>query len=328
MRRFLLMPLLILIFFSTCCAAEAPPSCPYCGRSIGKMPAGPPFAVMVDNHPKARPQNGVNQACLVFEAQVEGGITRFLAVYGHGQEVSKIGPVRSMRPYFVRLAKSLGAVLVHCGGSPEAYAVASELGLPCFDDIRGGGRAFWRDRARHAPHNLYTNTVNLWAESRRRKLDHPLAPSGSTPIGPGLGGASAMGVNLPYADRVSFTYEPRSGLYLRANRGSPHMDTDGRSFGAVVVVTIAVPVAVLDKAGRLRLDFGDADPSAVYQAGTFAAGIWQGAAGRVAQVLDAAGAPLSLAVGTRWFALVPSTARIQPVAAPAVDPVGRLIRIE
>ena len=117
MRRFLLLPFSLLILFSNLRAAEAPPSCPYCGRSVVKGPVGPPVAVMVDNHPGARPQSGLNQACLVFEAPVEGGITRFMAVYGHGQEVPKIGPVRSIRPYFVRLAKSLGAVLAHCGGS-------------------------------------------------------------------------------------------------------------------------------------------------------------------------------------------------------------------
>ena len=292
------------------------------------MPVGPPLAVMVDNHPGARPQSGPNQACLVFEAPVEGGITRLMALYGHGQEVPKIGPVRSMRPYFVRLAKSLGAVLAHCGGSPEAYTIASELGLPRFDDIHGGYRVFWRDQSRRAPYNLYTSTAKLWAELRRRKLDRGLAPSGSGPSGPGLDGTSAAGVNLPYDDRVSFTYQPASGLYLRANRGRPHTDLDGRPFGAAVVVAIGVPVTILDKVGRLRLDFSAADPAVVYQAGISHAGFWPGGAGRVAQVLDAAGNPLPLAVGTRWFALVSSAVKVQPEAAPEIEPVNRLVLLE
>ena len=323
-----LLPFSLLILFSNFHAAEAPPSCPDCGRSVVKGPFGPPVAVMVDNHPGARPQSGLNQACLVYEAPVEGGVTRFMAVYGHGQEVPKIGPVRSMRPYFVRLAKSLGAVLAHCGGSPEAYAIASELGLPRFDDIHGGYRVFWRDQKGVSPHNLYTGTAKLWAEVRRRGLDRQHVPFMSSPSGPGLGGAPAASANLPYADRVVFTYEPASGLYLRANRGRPHTDADGRPFGAVVVVTIAVPVTILDKVGRLRLDFGAADPAVVFQTGTSFSGVWQGTADWVGQVLDAAGNPLPLAAGTRWFALVSSSVKVQPEAVTGVKPIVRLVRVE
>ena len=99
------------------------------------------------------------------------------------------------------------------------------------------------------------------------RLDRQHVPFMSSPSGPGLGGAPAASANLPYADRVVFTYEPASGLYLRVNRGRPHTDADGRPFGAAVVVTIAVPVTILDKVGRLRLDFGAADPAVVFQAG-------------------------------------------------------------
>lgn len=327
MRRLFLLSLPFLVVLAGLRAAEAPPICPCCGRPLERKPAGPPLAVTIDNHPSARPQSGLNQACLVFEAPVESGITRFMAVYGHGQEVPKIGPVRSMRPYFVRLAKSLGAVLAHCGGSPEAYALAPALGLPHLDDIRGGGRAFWRDPAGRAPHNLYTSTAKLRAELRRQGLDRPAAPAGSGPAGL-AGGESAADVNLPYADRVSFTYEPASGLYLRANRGRPHTDLAGRPLGAAAVVVIGVPATVLDKVGRLRLDFGAAAPAVVYQAGAACTGSWHGAAGAVARVFDAAGNDLPLAAGTRWFALVPSSVKVQPEAASAVEPVVRPARIE
>jgi len=306
--------------------ASIPLACPYCGRPVSAEVMGPPITVTIDNHPSARPQSGLNQACLVFEAPVEGGITRFLAVYGHGQAVPEIGPVRSMRPYFVVLAKSLGAVLAHCGGSPEAYALAPGLGLPHLDEIRDH-KGFWRDPSRKMPHNLYTSTAKLQNEL----TVHPFAATGLPE--PGSFGLVEAGepepvVTLPYAGKAGFVYEPSSGTYLRTLNGATHAGRDGRPIKAGTVIVVGLPVTVLDKIGRVRLDFGRADPCLLYAGGRVVPAYWPGATGRVRQVVDAAGTPIPLKPGTIWFALVPAkvSAAKQPVGT--VTPVTRVKPVE
>ena len=78
------------------------------------------YGVMIDEHTDARSQSGIDQAFLVIEAPVEAGIPRLLSFFSEAQDVKKIGPVRSARPYFLDWAKEFGALYAHVGGSDEA----------------------------------------------------------------------------------------------------------------------------------------------------------------------------------------------------------------
>nr|NIT03502.1 DUF3048 domain-containing protein [Candidatus Saccharibacteria bacterium] len=76
-----------------------------------------PLAVMIDNHALARPyQFGLQQADLIWEAVAEGGITRFLAIF-HGNNVAKLGAVRSSRVYYIDWALEFPAYYSHVGGA-------------------------------------------------------------------------------------------------------------------------------------------------------------------------------------------------------------------
>jgi len=282
--------------------------CPYCGRPvIGKVV---PFAVMIDDHRNARPQSGLNQACLVVEAPVEGGITRFMALYGHGQTVPKIGPVRSMRPYFVSIARSLGAVLVHCGGSPAAYDLAPSLGLPRLDDIRGGYRAFWRDKNRSSPHNLFTSSALVQAEIRRRGITLPsidAAPFASSPVCADLP-ASPLTITC-----ASCVFTAGSQGYIRKINGIDQRDEAGQAIMAVNVALFGVSCTVLDRTGRLGIALDELRAGLVYGPCSVQEAFWSSE--RAARVLDGTGHPLPLSPGLFWLALVPSA----PKAAPAYD---------
>ena len=305
--RFLANAFLSVLIASGGARAALQTVCPYCGRPVtGEIP-GPPLAVMIDNHPAARPQSGLNQACMVFEAPVEGGITRFLAVFGHGQLAAEIGPVRSMRPYYVLLAKSLGAVLAHCGGSPEAYTLAPQIDLAHLDEIRDG-RGFWRSQTRKQPHNLYTSSAKLKSEIDRHRWG-----SMSMPADPGLfipprGGLQTEEILLPYFGRAGFSYRPATGSYLRTVNGVVQAGRDGAPVIAATVVVIGVPVTVIDRVGRVSIDFGSARQCQVYQGGRVMRGYWAGGTGQVRRVVDADGAVAPFAPGTIWFALVPAGA--------------------
>ena len=114
------------------------------------------YGVMVENHFESWPQSGLEEAVLVVEAPVEGRIPRLLAFYSEEQEVEKIGPVRSARPYYLDWNGELDAVYAHVGGSPDALEL---LQVDDTIDINEFSNEwfFWRDEARSAPHNVYTS---------------------------------------------------------------------------------------------------------------------------------------------------------------------------
>ncbi|UUZ92237.1 DUF3048 domain-containing protein [Paenibacillus sp. P25] len=127
-----------------------------------------PVMVMVNNHPAARPQSGLSQADLVYECLAEGEITRLVAIFQSRSFPDPIGPVRSIRPYFIELGKGFGALQVHAGGSPDGYAQLEREHIPELDEITNAGPSFWRESFRKAPHNLYTNLEKIGAGAERR----------------------------------------------------------------------------------------------------------------------------------------------------------------
>lgn len=119
-----------------------------------------PFMCIIENSKDARPQSGLSEADIIYETMAEGGIPRFLAVF-YENSPKVIGPVRSVRPYFIDLSREHDLPFAHCGGSTEALAtISSDDSLNSINEISTGA-PFWRDNARKAPHNLYTSAENV-----------------------------------------------------------------------------------------------------------------------------------------------------------------------
>lgn len=126
-----------------------------------------PIAVMVENSSTVRPQAGLSQACMVFEALAEGGITRFLAIYAGGhKKVDKIGPVRSARPYYVSIARGFDPIYAHCGFSTRAKQKIADTGIDDFDQFKFAF-SYWRDKTKKAPHNLFTSIEKLYSGAKK-----------------------------------------------------------------------------------------------------------------------------------------------------------------
>lgn len=128
-----------------------------------------PIAIMIDNHVDARPASGLEKAQLVFEAEVEGGITRLLAFFASNEEVEEIGPVRSARPYFIDWAKEFSALYVHVGGSPEALAKMINENTLHLNEFYNEF-SFWRDNKRTAPHNVMTSSKLLGEYLEKKEI--------------------------------------------------------------------------------------------------------------------------------------------------------------
>lgn len=126
-----------------------------------------PIAVMIDNHSGAWPQANLNKAYLVYEIVVEGGETRLMALF-KGQDLEKIGPVRSSRHYFLDYALENDAIYVHHGWSPQAQSDISTLGVDNINGITESASDFWRVTDKSAPHNLFTSTASILKIAQRK----------------------------------------------------------------------------------------------------------------------------------------------------------------
>ncbi|HYN98635.1 MAG TPA: DUF3048 domain-containing protein, partial [Actinomycetota bacterium] len=137
-----------------------PIRCPLTGV---ELPGGvdinrPAMAVKIDNHPRARPQTGLETADIVYEELVEGGLTRFLAIY-HCGDAADLGPTRSARAVDPDILTQYAPVLLaYSGASPNVLAKVGRT--PGVINLMHGstGPAYSRRGGRPAPHNLYTST--------------------------------------------------------------------------------------------------------------------------------------------------------------------------
>lgn len=116
-------------------------------------------AVMVENSTDARPQSGLADAGLVFEAIAEGGITRFMLLF-QDTTADSIGPIRSARPYYVGWLIPFDAAYAHVGGSPTALKKIKGQHIKDMDQFYAYD---FYDRVdfRYAPHNVFTSTEKL-----------------------------------------------------------------------------------------------------------------------------------------------------------------------
>jgi len=119
-----------------------------------------PMAVVIENLSTVRPQSGLSKADVVYEFLAEGGITRFLVVFASNDVLDPdlIGPVRSLREYFVPIGLELLAPVYHVGGAPNALERAREWGMRDVNQFFDS-KYFWRDSAingQGAPHNMWT----------------------------------------------------------------------------------------------------------------------------------------------------------------------------
>ena len=182
-------------------------------------------AIMIENSEEARPQSGLNDADVVFEAIAEGGITRFLALF-QSKKPDYIGPVRSARPYYAEWAKTFDASYVHAGGSPDGLQTIAGLGVKDISAFAYGDDVFYRTTDRQSPHNLYSSFKGLDRVNQEkgftgskftawnRKKDVPQTPIASK---------IDITISTPYYN-PSYTYDVTSNSYLRSEGGEVHKD--------------------------------------------------------------------------------------------------------
>ena len=197
-----------------------------------------PVAVMMSNDKEARPQYGINRAGVVYEAPVEGGMNRYMAILEDFDDLDRIGSVRSCRTYYTYFAREFDAIYAHYGQSTFAKPYLDNV-----DNINGldaiGGTAYYRSKDKKSPHNAYTSgerlqkSIGILGYSQEYdpsyKGHYLFARDGmevSLDDRPGVMDAAVL--KPGYAmNQATFRYDESDGLYHRYQYGGVHEGSEG-----------------------------------------------------------------------------------------------------
>ena len=271
----------------------------------------PVTGVMIENSQDARPQSGLSQAGVVFEAIAEGGITRFLALF-QDQNPADIGPIRSARPYYVQWALGFDAGYAHVGGSPDGLALIKATGARDLDQFANSG-SYHRISSRAAPHNVYTSIDAL--------MQLETGKGYGTSTYTGFPRTKSVPAKVPAAKTVNFAisgplynvhydYNAPTNSYNRSEGGAPQVDANGnKQISPQVVVGMVMPYSMNGKYSVYGVI--GSGPAYVFQDGGVTIGTWTKADDKSQiKFTDGAGKPLKFIPGQTWLTALGSAANI------------------
>lgn len=269
----------------------------------------PSIAVKIDNHWDARPQIALNRTDVVFEELVEGGLTRYVAVW-HADVPDLVGPVRSVRPMDPFIAVPLGGIIAYSGGQQPFVDLMQATSLVNLVGDTDDGTYFDRADDRPGPHDLVLAAAD--AVAANASLPPPPVQfaygTGDPLAAPELAAAPTSRIELAFSEssRPSWDWDPTAHAWLRSQDGVPDLEASGERVRATNVLTLRVAI---------EWPFGEVPFTAlvgsgeawVSAAGRTAHGTWSKAEGGEPIVLTADdGSPLRLAPGNTWVELVPN----------------------
>ena len=291
------------------------PSCPLSGREVpGNVDATrPAVAVKIENSPVAYPLSGLEDAEIVFEELVEGGLTRFMAIY-HCTDVRKAGPVRSARIVDPALMSSITLIMANAGGNDIVRKALDKAGIVVIDeDVAGKAMTRIPRPGISLEHTLYGNT-ELLREIGQKKFDSP-PPGGLFSFGaPPPGGKKAKGVTLHFVASSDITYRWNGSKWLRFQEGERFMsEANGQVAVDNLIIeqhTVNYSKTIVDAAGNPSIEIADeigTGTAVLFRDGQIFKGKW------TRKSLDSpvvyttnGGAVFTLQEGNTWIELVPN----------------------
>jgi hypothetical protein len=292
-----------------------PPKCPLTGEDApgGVIPDRTVAAVKVENTDDARPQAGLDRADIVYEELVEGGITRFIAMY-HCDDASIVGPVRSARTTDPDVLLQYGRpILAYSGGTSRVQKLVARSGVFDFNED-SGGEAFQRDAGRVEPHNLFVNTTKL-RKIAGKKADRQDAPEPPFTYGDWEGKSKkATDLTMVFStlNTVGWEWSKKDDAWLRIDNGSANVLENGDRVSASNVIVQFVKVSE----GDIQDVTGSPSPEVtltgggkayVFRDGRVIPGTWErNSLGDVTTFQAKDGAQIPLVPGQTWIELYPA----------------------
>lgn len=274
------------------------------------------ISVKIENSPAARPQEGLEQADIVWEQLVEGGMTRFVAMF-QSQLPQVVGPIRSIRPMDAAIAGPLGGILVFSGGQPEYENRITAANVPVAS-ADGGHTGFYRNPARSGDHNLFGEMEEFAAsleglprsdfmEAEQTLFSFDVdssAEQGGEPVGR---------IDLSFSgSSPSWEWsQTGGGRWERFESGVEAVAESGDRLSATNVIVIRVDIRDTgnrDAAGSMvpeTLLVGEGEAT-VFSDGHMLGGRWEkGSDTEPLRLIDADGEQMHLQPGNTWVELVP-----------------------
>lgn len=277
-----------------------------------------PLGIIVENHPDARPQAGLEQASIVYEAIAEGGITRFLALYGTN-EAEKVGPVRSARTYYVDWANGYDAYLAHVGGNIDALDKIAAEKILDLDQFRYPS-SYWREKTSGvaSEHTMFTSTLKLRGQAQ--KLNYSTANNFTVynftddPVDKTvLPDTQKVSVNFSSSSSsqydVAFNYDKTTNSYKRTLAGKNHVDkVSGNQLSPKNIVVMTVQrkptITRINESGYIMTTVGSG-VAKFYINGVETVGTWKKNTKEDREIFyDSSGSEITFGRGQLWICVM------------------------
>lgn len=280
---------------------------PFTGLPIEDRDYRRAVAVSIENSPAARPQSGLEEAEIVYEFMLEGGITRFLAIFWP-EVPKKIGPIRSARPALVKTAQSYDALFLHAGASPHGFALLAVNDILHLDQIYQS-KYFWRSSKKKAPHNLYSGEeplqeyLNNLSEKEYPEQFNFLTASIVSDF------KKAENITIDYwgSYDVIYKYNSLENNYQRFlnNNNNPHLVESGEKLNVKNIIVQHVKTSTKDEQGRQDIDLKSGGKMQLFRDGIIISGSWENNNGQIIYLNDA-GNEIEINPGSTWIQVVPN----------------------
>ena len=272
--------------------------------------SNPSIAAKIDNHVAARPQVGLESTDIVFEEMVEGGLTRYVAIW-QSTIPKQLGPVRSIRPMDPDILSPFKGIVAYSGGQPRFVQLMKDSGV--YNAIHGQSDTadtFFRSTDKPAPHNVLVKAREVIADHKKlaapaQQFGYSLDLASSTAV---TEGKPIRAIRLVFGppSQPSWKWSTKSSVWLRSQMGAKDTDSRGKQLTATNVVVLRVGVSTGLGVPKTELvGKGDAWVSA---GGHVVQARWakKSRTGRIT-LTDVNGATIHLAPGNTWFELVPTS---------------------
>ena len=280
----------------------------------GESLSGPSVAIKIDNTGAGRPQVGIAAADIVFEELVEGGVTRYLAVFQTAIP-DEVGPVRSGRPQDADLVRSLGGVFVFSGvGNANVREIIRGTGLQLVEhDTSGGtpdGQFFFRSPRKPAPVNLHIEASELSETYSAlaapvQQFDFSSDPSEASAV---ASGDDAQSIRVAFSAGIEsvWQWDEATATYLKfLSNGNPDTDADGTQISATNVVVLTPNYFDVEGLPSAKIA-GTIESAFVFTGGKTVQGLYDASVlGDPIGLTDGDGNPLYLAPGKTFILLPP-----------------------
>lgn len=286
---------------------------PLTGIATKEDIGGRAVAVMINNHPEARPQSGLDQADIVYELLAEGNVTRFLAIF-QSEKPERIGPVRSAREYYIKLAKAYDSLYIAHGYSIDAKELLDSGYIDHLNGMQYDGTLFKRSSDRVPPHNSYISYEKIIEGANKEGYSMEKPPEPLTFLSKDevekLEGQPANKVTVAYYNNATFTatyeYDQTIGKYKRSSLGAETVNFDnGNPVLLDNILIIETPHQTYDNVGRRKIDLTSGGKAYLLQKGIIRDVEWKSDNGRIVPAVN--GSVIGLVPGKTWINVIPSS---------------------